>query len=967
MTRALGIIFIGTCILLTSLTLLPAGAYSQHRTANDREILGNSSGLLNPNSVNFIRGHVYDYDGKPVPNVLVIATGPYFASTETNTEGAYELQVNAPATYTISVLKYPIAQLNPSPTEITVPPDRTDLDFRFPTRYPVHGLVKDAQGQPLNDAIVSATLGPMPAQAWTDVTGAYTMSLIEGTYHLQATYKLLPAPPQVIMTVPDQLRVDFTFPPWYTIGGRVRDAQDRGISGASVVAKGPVFGQATTDRNGVYTITVTTGIYSVSAMLAGYPKLPAQEIRVPPSQFDVNFTFPARYTVTGTVRDAQGRPLRDAVVSTLAGPANDADTTATDGSYTLTLVAGHYTLGAAKSGWFSPPPREIDLIADIANLDFTFPLTFTISGTLKDSRGQPLMADVNARSDSGLSAGPVTAGVNGNYVLTVITGTWSISASSLGMPESLRYLVTVPPAQSGLDITFPPTHTVQGVIQDENGHALAGVRIFGAILSAPETGTDGRFTAVVGEGEAEIWAEKPDYDPSVKVLVKAEQNVDGVNLVLSRQTRIISGQVSTQAGAPVSDARIVAQDLQCGGSELVGWSDPSGSFNLKVSPGFYAVRAEADGQAPMRPVHVDTSVTDITGLDLQLPRAFLIQGTVHDHRGQPVTGALVSADGCETSSPQVKTDSSGAYELALSPGLWTIRVEAARHIAPVPRLLIVESDLPKVDFVLPESYPIRGIVSLAGVSPIPQAYVTAKATDGTTYTSQTDRDGFYELWVPPGSHLVEVKVGGYEAPVTRTVTVPPVQSRTNFVLSSGTPAWISGHVRGPEGAPVNTAKLVYSLVPNSSPAGSRQVYHDGSFHLPVIPGEFRIRAEAACYGDSPEWHSHVPPQGIQIELNLPRAEWSISGTVVDMYGAPLCAAQVRAQGAGGEDVEGWTGADGRYRLPVAAGTWSVTASRSDSMSQPKQVSLPPDATGIDFKIPFGIRRLFLALLSRSGH
>src|SRR4030067_27090 len=134
--------------------------------------------------------------------------------------------------------------------------------------------------------------------------------------------------------------------------------------------------------------------------------------------------------------------------------------------------------------------------------------------------------------------------------------------------------------------------------------------------------------------------------------------------------------------------------------------------------------------------------------------------------------------------------------------------------------------------------------------------VTVKATDGSTYSNLTDKDGLFELWVPPGSHLITVEAGGYESPVTKTVTAPPAQTGINFALKSGTPAWLSGRVRGPGGAPVTTAKLAYSLVPNGLPSSSRQVPHDGPFPFPVTPGESRIRAEAACYGDSPEWRSN---------------------------------------------------------------------------------------------------------------
>ena len=272
----------------------------------------------------------------------------------------------------------------PSPVAPVAPP------LMATQTYTISGTVQDYDDTPMEDVWVRTSGGPVYDSDYTDASGVYTLTVSAGTYTIRASKSGLPGPPEQTVTVPPDQVVDFTFPERFTISGTVRDYDDTPIEGAWVSTDygDPVYVSDNTDASGAYTLAVIAGTYTVSASKSGLPGPPEQTVTVPPDQV-VDFTFPERFTISGTVRDYDGTPIEDAQVGASIGGSTHYVYTDASGVYTSTVSAGTYTIRASKSGLPSPPEQTVTVPPDQI-VDFTFPERFTISGTVRDYDGTPM-------------------------------------------------------------------------------------------------------------------------------------------------------------------------------------------------------------------------------------------------------------------------------------------------------------------------------------------------------------------------------------------------------------------------------------------------------------------------------------------------------------------------------------------------------------------------------------------------
>ena len=156
-------------------------------------------------------------------------------------------------------------------------------------------------------------------------------------------------------------------PPPGTIVGTVTDASTGlPIQGANVTANGDYN---ITDADGYYMITSDPGDYNITASAAGYYSNSTSETVITEQTITVDFELtPLPGVIAGTVTDAStGDPISGANVT-----ANGVSvSTGADGSYSIELAPGNYTVTVSKDGYESSSETNITVITgNTTTVDF---------------------------------------------------------------------------------------------------------------------------------------------------------------------------------------------------------------------------------------------------------------------------------------------------------------------------------------------------------------------------------------------------------------------------------------------------------------------------------------------------------------------------------------------------------------------------------------------------------------------
>ncbi len=415
-------------------------------------------------------------------------------------------------------------------------------------------------------------------------------------------------------------------------------------------------------------------------------------------------------------------------------------------------------------------------------------------------------------------------------------------------------------------------------------------------------------------------------------------------VTLTLQPARLWGRVEDPAGAPVRNATVVAVQ---GGVYRATRSRPSGFWALGDLPdGTYLLAALPPWTRPdLRPS---------TPLSVSLPGATnpytltlrqgqkTLQGTVQTQAGTPVEGAQVVARRLDRRGrAEATTDATGAYQLHLSSGLWSVTVRSVSGTVPAdwvypqpPQLVRFRIDpLPEtktLDFtVLVADAQVVGQVRLPdGVTTPPFTVTVGFFNDeGVGRRVTVDpADGSFQVRLPSGGYKVVVHAAdpGYLGPVLAPIQVP-VSSTYDLgtLLLLARDARITGTVRttagiGVEGIPVVAWRP-------GAPGALRTVSGpDGVYALAVASGTWQVRPvpradQPYLYVDPPAEVTLAAGETVtDVNFTLLDADAQLQGILVDPNGLPV------------PEVEGWVEARSvlsptlRKGGPVANGTFTLT-------------------------------------------
>jgi hypothetical protein len=520
-----------------------------------------------------IYGRVVDLAGQPLAgahvsvwNAICSAWGSGYA--ETGADGLYRIAVPA-GLYHVAAYRSgssaPREQLIELESEDAPAEIQVDLALA-PAPYTISGQVRVRAGQPVTRAGVSAMACGLSYSTQSDVTGVYTMPVSAGTYSLGAwETSALPraavqpgagwltgagpdagsdaaaavsasgtrpgrvsAPPSVtgadIVLTEDAARR-------YTVRGQVTEGvgwplADAYVSTAWTGAESG-HGSDLSGANGEFTLELWTGTYRISVLKYGYARPEPRTVTVPPGQSGVNFVLASApdnipSTVMGTVRDALGRPASQAYICAEPTASDNWGLSGCkqvyyDGTFEFPLEPGAYRLYASDLNGCAAPSatQQIAVPPEHENLTFTIHLSDQlVTGLVVDALKRPVCgARVGVRED--LTKLSRTTDGWGRYFLPLPAGAYTLTAMKDGYGAAADVRVEIPFVFPGVDFVLPlPPHTVQGVVRDPRGAAVAGatVEVSGPAQMEP-TATDasGAYALYVPSGDWQVTVNRPGY------------------------------------------------------------------------------------------------------------------------------------------------------------------------------------------------------------------------------------------------------------------------------------------------------------------------------------------------------------------------------------------------------------------------------------------------------------------------
>ncbi len=863
-----------------------------------------------------------------LPLLVVLATTPALGSAQ------------APAA----------AKAAPAPKKTVAPKPATTLEV----------VVHDPRGQPVTGALVTIGTGrellPRPISGRTDA---------EGRVRLEK----LPRPPwdvaiQARGLAPKRVeRIDGTKPlrvrlqTGAVVTGTVRDGSTRElVAGASVwvaVRSGvavvdpwdPDAGRVATrtDARGRFKLEgLAPGAMSVQAAAPGIGRVIRPNVS-PGSSVDL-ILMPGA-TISGTVRDESGKPLKGAVVRAMPEglgpgmfPLPSAERTDAGGRFALAgLVAGGYVV-MAREGTRAPAVAAVKVEeSGDATADLTLAEGGFVTGRLVDSEGKPVAGRVRLAALDGTTL-PMflqdvvvaQAGADGRFGLgPAPPGELVLQATAAGLaPREVETAAGNRARGTDLgDVVLEAGPVIRGVVQDRQGAPIPGatVRAFTRSASLPaeaESDEAGAFVlAGLKPGTLELSAHAPGYASTRQPVVVGTEDL----VIALDAGGTVTGAVVDGKGQPVSGAmvRAAADAREMDAPPMGLTSDGDGRFTLyDVRPGLYVVEARAAGHPPgnVSDVRVTAGATTDVGT-LRLRSGGVLQGTVKDAAAEPIAGASVRVE-ADSYGPglQTQTDAAGAFQIS---GLSAGRVDVvAQHPSYAPARLTGVTIDPggrpaEAAVVMTQGGRVEGVVRRRGGQPFSAGRVVVvsrrelRGLDPRIGQPIREDGSFVLEHVAPGPSWLSVLSadavrggafgGAFSSVLRRELEV--VDGETSFVELQTREVLVTGRVtRGGEPVPGLVVSLTaqqaggYTVFsggvggPPSAPSGPQLLTgvtrEDGSYELLVLePGRYHAMRQTPDGVASPLASGAAPfveiPDVPTHTLDFTVGSARVAGTVVE--------------------------------------------------------------------------------------
>jgi protocatechuate 3,4-dioxygenase beta subunit len=866
-----------------------------------------------------LTGTVRGPEGKPIEGAVVLyrplAASPreFAASTRTDAEGRFRAELKAAGPVYVRVTAKGLAgrsfeKVQPA-SPLTVVLDRGQA---------IEGNVRDGAGQPLADALVTASpasvalvsgwdTGTQSIETKTDAKGHFRLGGIgPDLYTVSANARGFGSARK--SNVRPGGTVNLVARPGGWLAGRVSDPKGRPLPGALVRAElEPQFWASSavvaTDAEGRFEVpSLDPGAYTVVARHADFAPGVVGGVAVDVEGRDeVAISLPPGAAVSGRVVDAEGRPLEGRVAGQeLAGQTMPRSLTellradaGADGRFRIERVPpGSYALGVVANR-YSGRRIETDVAAADVDLgDIALEEGLTVRGRVRTAAGAPIPdAEITTGGFDILKPSAYVqtrSEADGSYALAgLVPGPMRVNVRAFGFaPINAK---TVTPGPDPVDFILTAGGSVSGLVVEDGDRPIDAYRVVASAGKARGP-WEGRSEKSVGSADGRFVLEDLTEDTYVLQVVvpdRAPATVAGVRVVPGKTTDagvirvprggIVRGTVVDSSGDPVNGAMVkafgVTQDAMEWRDELQALSEPSGSFEIRGVP---------EGPRQLVASHPDYATGDVmvdvaaakgpVESRIVLTQGGRIEGVARKRDGTPLAGLMLNV----YSASRMRTGGMRPNTVTRADGGFTIE-----HVLPGPTY-------------------VNLMANMGGGRMVSMLSKQVEIREGETASLDlTSRD---------------ILMNGH---VTKS-GMPLAGVRVRFHGDGGMSMMMTSGFDAVQGAPTGPQRDVGTTG------------EDGTFALILSgPGKYWANTESV------DGRTNYPSRELQIpdvETHAVEITFSgvpVTGVVVDKETEqPVAQASVRAVGkdaSGPRATTAQTGADGRFQIDAEPGDYTLSA------------------------------------------
>lgn len=636
--------------------------------------------------------------------------------TQTNAQGRFRFEGLAAGKYTVDLEDLAWALTERGATvELTSGEKHDGIVFEtVPTASAAGRVYEKGSGQGVASIMVMAS--PVSSEGfvqyasdqvvrrtYTDDTGAYRIDGLRPLEYRVSTGRIPGHPLKTTMAAQaedtplqpgQEIAVDFIVERGIRVAGKVVDERGAGVGGARIWCTGSTvqgIDRTYSESDGSFAISHVEGPMRDLNLYAQKPGLamkPHPPIEVPGSGVnDVKLEMVVAAQVLATVRNAHGAPVGGAGVMAIGpheyraynndGFADEQGRFFLDGLYpgtyqfAVTPPDSMRTGGSDRQGSFEiaagPVVQDIPLV-------FNTESNLTISGTVKDTAGKAMIADIYARGPSEVH-GDSYSPVLGRFTLRGLApGSYTVTAWQAGRTIEME---NVAAGADDVAFVFPPAAKITGRVIDARTQAIVpdcelgyrsndaqtGAELFSRQPS-PQNPADGSFSFdELAPGDVTLTVLADGYCPRYYPVAALEPGETREEVVALEPGGVLQGRVVDPEGQPVAGAKVALRSPKDLVPAVDTSTDEAGRFTFtSYTPELTKIAAADANYATTTLSLPPVMITQEILIQMQLGAT--IEGYL-SLNGVAMAGRYVSAG----AGPGVSSDDTGKYRLDhLPPG-----------------------------------------------------------------------------------------------------------------------------------------------------------------------------------------------------------------------------------------------------------------------------------------------------------